>query len=77
MSDAIATPAAPATRSQPTRSGLLQVHLRVQKLSNLTQISTWSSGIGALSSALPHTMSEMARYCTRQRRAIKGLGFRS
>jgi sarcosine oxidase subunit gamma len=28
------------------------VHLRVQKLSNLTQISTWSSSIGALSSAL-------------------------
>ena len=52
MSDAIATPAAPATRSQPTRSGQLQVHLRVQKLSNLTQISTWSSSIGALSSAL-------------------------
>ena len=46
------TTAAPATRSQPTRSGQLQVHLRVQKLSNLTQISTWSSSIGALSSAL-------------------------
>ena len=44
--------AAPATLSQPTRSGQLQVHLRVQKLSNLTQISTWSSNIGALSSAL-------------------------
>ena len=43
---------APTTRSQPTRSGQLQVHLRVQKLSNLTQISTWSSSIGALSSAL-------------------------
>ncbi len=50
MSDS--TTAAPATRSQPTRSGQLQVHLRVQKLSNLTQISTWSSNIGALSSAL-------------------------
>jgi len=47
-----ANTAAPATRSQPTRSGQLQVHLRVQKLSNLTQISTWSSSIGALSSAL-------------------------
>ena len=47
-----ATTAAPATRSQPTRSGQLQVHLRVQKLSDLTQISTWSSSIGALSSAL-------------------------
>ena len=46
------TTAAPATRSQPTRSGQLQVHLRVQKLSNLTQISTWSSSIGGLSSAL-------------------------
>ena len=44
--------AASTTRSQPTRSGQLQVHLRVQKLSNLTQISTWSSNIGALSSAL-------------------------
>ena len=55
MSDSIAsgaTNAALATRSQPTRSGKLQVHLRVQKLSNLTQISTWSSSIGALSSAL-------------------------
>ena len=53
MSDAIATTnAAPNTRSQPTRSGQLQVHLRVQKFSPLTQISTWSSGIGALSSAL-------------------------
>ena len=55
MSDSIAsgaTNAALATRSQPTRSGQLQVHLRVQKLSNLTQISTWSSSIGALSSAL-------------------------
>ncbi len=50
MSDSNTT--APATRSQPTRSGQLQVHLRVQKLSNLTQISTWSSNIGALSSAL-------------------------
>ena len=50
MSDS--TTAAPATRSQPTRCGQLQVHLRVQKLSNLTQISTWSSNIGALSSAL-------------------------
>ena len=50
MSDS--TTAAPATRSQPTRSGQLQVHLRVQKLSNLTQIGTWSSNIGALSSAL-------------------------
>ena len=44
--------AVPTVRSQPTRSGQLQVHLRVQKLSNLTQISTWSSSIGALSSAL-------------------------
>ena len=52
MSNFTANTAAPATRSQPTRSGQLQVHLRVQKLSNLTQISTWSSGIGALSSAL-------------------------
>lgn len=52
MSNFTATTAAPATRSQPTRSGQLQVHLRVQKLSNLTQISTWSSSIGALSSAL-------------------------
>jgi heterotetrameric sarcosine oxidase gamma subunit len=51
VSDSIAS-AFPATRSQPTRSGQLQVHLRVQKLSNLTQISTWSSSIGALSSAL-------------------------
>jgi sarcosine oxidase subunit gamma len=52
VSNFTATSAAPATRSQPTRSGQLQVHLRVQKLSNLTQISTWSSSIGALSSAL-------------------------
>ena len=55
MSDSIAsgaTNAALATRSQPTRSGQLQVHLRVQKLSNLTQFSTWSSSIGALSGAL-------------------------
>ena len=52
MSNFTAAPAAPTTRSQPTRSGQLQVHLRVQKLSNLTQISTWSSSIGALSSAL-------------------------
>ena len=55
MSDSIAsgaTNAAPPTRSQPTRIGQLQVYLRVQKLSNLTQISTWSSSIGALSSAL-------------------------
>ena len=55
MSDSIAsgaTNAALATRSQPTRSGQLQVHLRVQKPSNLTQFSTWSSSIGALSSAL-------------------------
>jgi sarcosine oxidase subunit gamma len=52
VSNFTANTAAPATRSQPTRSGQLQVHLRVQKLSNLTQISTWSSSIGALSSAL-------------------------
>jgi sarcosine oxidase subunit gamma len=52
VSNFTAAPAAPTTRSQPTRSGQLQVHLRVQKLSNLTQISTWSSSIGALSSAL-------------------------
>jgi sarcosine oxidase subunit gamma len=52
VSNFTATTAATATRSQPTRSGQLQVHLRVQKLSNLTQISTWSSSIGALSSAL-------------------------
>lgn len=55
MSDSTAsgaTNAAPATRSQPTRSGQLQVHLRVQKPSNLTQFSTWSSSIGALSGAL-------------------------
>ena len=44
--------AVPTVRSQPTRSGQLQVHLRVQKLAKLTQISTWSSSIGALSSAL-------------------------
>jgi len=43
---------APGTTSRPTRSGQAQVHLRVQKLANVTQISTWSSGIGALSSAL-------------------------
>ncbi len=52
MSDLSAAPAAPALRSQPTRSGQLQVHLRVRTLSNLTHISTWSSAIGALSSAL-------------------------
>ena len=43
---------APVTTSHPTRSGHVQVHLRVQKLANLTQMSTWSAGIGALSSAL-------------------------
>lgn len=52
MSDSITTTASPSTRTQPTRDGRLQVHLRVQHLSNLTQVSTWSSGIGALSSAL-------------------------
>jgi len=46
------TPTAPGTTSHPTRSGQVQVHLRVQTLANLTQISTWSAGIGALSSAL-------------------------
>jgi len=46
------TPTAPGTTSHPTRSGQVQVHLRVQTLANVTQISTWSAGIGALSSAL-------------------------
>ena len=59
MSDS--TTAAPATRSHPTRSGQLQVHLRVQKLSNLTQISTWSSNIGALSSAVHRALERVHR----------------
>jgi len=46
------TSTAPGTTSHPTRSGQVQVHLRVQTLANVTQISTWSAGIGALSSAL-------------------------
>ena len=50
MSDATMTRSGHAVH--PTHTGLVQVHITAQRLESVTLLSTWTSGIGALTQAV-------------------------
>ncbi len=46
-----------AAHAQPTRDGLVQVHLRAERLASVTLISTWMGGTQALCAALGQALA--------------------
>jgi sarcosine oxidase subunit gamma len=58
VSAALRSPfASHAAHAQPTRDGLVQVHLRAERLDSVTLISTWMGGTQALCAALGQALA--------------------